>query len=133
MALPISSGRVFLNEMDPSDRHLVLRLPLADEFEIRAASEECTGFGLQEQLRHTADRQPVRIGGDDRSHVGGFAVDRDLSGPRQRRPPPLARFGERSPVLRHLFARESAQDARRQYLLGEGIVLQDRRLACIGT
>src|SRR5215510_12772684 len=117
--------RIFLEEMDPRDRHLGLRWQPAGEVEIRAAGDEQTGLGLHEQLGYTARRQPARVGGRDRSHVGGLAFDGDLPGPRQRRPPPLAVLGERPSILRHLLSRERAQDGIRQNLLDEVVVLQD--------
>src|SRR5262249_60700332 len=88
-------------------------------------SNEQTGLGLHEQLGYTARRQPVRVGGRDRSPVGWLALDGDLPGPRQRRPPPLAGLGERPSVFRHLLGGEGAQDGLRQDLLDEKIVLQD--------
>src|SRR5215469_955392 len=100
--------RIFLNEMYPRDRDLGLRWPRADRVEIRAAAEERTGFRLYEQLGHITRRQPFRIGSHDRIHVGGFALDRDLPRPRQRRPSPFAGLCERPPVLRHLFGGEGA-------------------------
>src|SRR5215469_5266472 len=63
--------RVFLDEMHTLYRHLGLRWPRADRVEIRAAPEERTGLGLYEQLGHITCRQPFRIGGHDRVHVGG--------------------------------------------------------------
>ena len=92
--------RIFLNEMNPRDRDFGLRWPRADGIEIRAAAEERSGLGLYEQLGHITGRQPFRIGSHDRSHVGGFAVDRDLPRPGQRRPSPFAGLCERTPVLR---------------------------------
>src|SRR5258708_11978448 len=82
--------RIFLEEMDPRDRHLGLRWPPADEVEIRAAGEARTGLALHEQLGHTARRQPVHVGGHDRRHVGGLALDGDLPAPRHRPPAPPA-------------------------------------------
>src|SRR5215813_7309294 len=131
--LPDLVWRIFLEEMDPRDRHLGLRWPPADEVEIRAAGEDRTRLGLHEQLGHTASRQPVRVAVHDLSHVGGLALDGDLPGPRQRGPSPLAGLGERPSVLRHLLAGEGAQDARRQHLLDEEVVSQDHRLASLGT
>ena len=61
--------------MDPRNRHFGLRWPRASGVEIRAAGEERTGLGLHEQLGHVARRQPVRVGGRDRSHVGWVAFD----------------------------------------------------------
>src|SRR5262249_28795509 len=75
--------RIFLKEMEPRDRHLGLRRQAAGEVEVRAVGDEQTGLGLHEQLGYTARRQPLRVGGRDRSHVGGFALDGDLPGPRQ--------------------------------------------------
>src|SRR5258706_6798543 len=95
--------RIFLEEMDPRDRHLGLRWPPAGEVENRAAGEDPTGLGLHEQLGDTARRQPVRVGGRDRNHVAGLALDGNLPGPRQRRPSPLTGPGERPSVLRHLL------------------------------
>jgi hypothetical protein len=86
-------GRIFLEEMNPRDRHLGLRWQPAGEVEIRAAADEQTGLCLYEQLGCTARRQPVRVGGRDRSHVGGLALDGDLPGPRQRRPSPRPSCG----------------------------------------
>jgi hypothetical protein len=69
--------------MAPRDSHLGLRWPSADEVEIRAG-EDRTGLGLHEKLGHIARRQPARVIGHDRRHVGGFALDGNLPGPRQR-------------------------------------------------
>src|SRR5262249_28019026 len=114
--------RIFLDEMKPRDRHLGLRWQPAGELEIRAAGDEQTGLGPYEQLGHIARRQPVRVGGRDRSYVGGLALDGNLPGPGQRRPAPLARLGEWPSVFRHLLGREGAQDGLRQDLLDEKIV-----------
>src|SRR4029453_7424285 len=54
--------RIFLEEMEPRDRHLGLRWQPAGEVEIRAAGDEQTGLGLHEQLGYTARRQPVPVG-----------------------------------------------------------------------
>ena len=43
-------------------------------------------------------------------HIGGLALDGYLQGPRQRRPSPLARLGERPLILRHLVVGELTQD-----------------------
>src|SRR6516162_4928832 len=80
-----------------------------------------------------ARRQPVRGGSHDRTHVGGLALDGNLPGPRQRRPSPLAGFGERPPIVRHLLGGEGAQDGRWQDLLDEEIVSQNHVLAGLGT
>src|SRR6516162_3030300 len=100
--------RIFLDEMDPRDRHLGLRWPGAGGIEICAAGEERTGLGLHEQLWHIARRQPVRVGGRNRSHVGWLAFDGDLTGPRQCRTSALAGLGEWPSVLRHLLDGEGA-------------------------
>src|SRR5215469_11003770 len=123
--------RIFLEEMEPRDRHLGLRWPPAGEVEIRAAGEEQTGLGLHEQLGHIARRQPVRVGGGDRSHVSRIALDGDLAGPRQRWPPPFAGLGERSSVLRHLLSGKCAQDGPWQDLLNEEVLLQNHRFASL--
>src|SRR5215472_8740475 len=81
--------RIFLEVMDPRNRHFALRWQPAGKVEIRAAGYEQTGLGLYEQLRNIAGRKPFRVGGGDRSHVGGFALNRDLADPCQRRPPPF--------------------------------------------
>src|SRR5262245_48142403 len=73
--------RIFLEEMDPRDRNLGLRGPRTDGVEIRAAGQERTGFGLQEQLGHSACRQPFCVGGHDRSHVGRTTFDGDFPRP----------------------------------------------------
>src|SRR5215471_17683439 len=66
-------------------------------------------------------------------HIGGLTPDGYFPGPRQRRPPALARLGEWPPVLRHLLARELTQDGVRQDLFNEIVVLQDHRLASLRT
>src|SRR5262249_18280949 len=71
--------------------------------------------------------------GRDRTYVGRIALDGDLPGPRQRRPPPLAGLGERPSVLRHLLGVKRAQDGPWQDLLDEKVILQDHRLAGLGT
>src|ERR1700689_5523937 len=71
-------GRIFLDAMDPSNGHLGLSRPRASGVEIRAGSQKRTGLSLHEQLGHIARRQPVRVGGHDRSHVGWVAFDGDL-------------------------------------------------------
>src|SRR5215467_1388525 len=131
--LPDLVGRIFLDEMDPPDSHLGLRCKPAGEVENRATSEDPTGLGLEEELGYIARHQPVRIGCYDLSHVGGVALDGDLPGPRQRRPSPLARFGERPSVLRHILVGHFAQDGPWQDFLDEEIVMQDHRLAPLGT
>src|SRR5262249_12134041 len=47
---PYLVRRIFLEEMEPRDRHLGLRWQRAGEVEIRAAGDEQTGLGLHEQL-----------------------------------------------------------------------------------
>jgi hypothetical protein len=125
--------RIFLEVMDPRDRHLGLHWQSAGEVENRAAGENPTGLGLHEQLGHPARRQPVRVGCRDRSHFGRLALDGDLPGPRQRRSSPLAGIGERPSVLCHLLGGEGAQDGLWQDLLDEEVVSQDHRLAGRGT
>src|SRR5262245_44449024 len=101
--------RIFLEVMDSRDLHLGLRWQASGEVENRAAGEDPTRFGLHEQLGHTARRrEPVRVGGCDRSHVGGLAVDGDLPGPCQCRSSPLAGLGEWPSVLRHLLGGEGS-------------------------
>src|ERR1700754_4699615 len=109
--------RIFLDEMEPRDRHLGLRREAARQVENRAVGENPTWLGLQEQLGNIALRQPVRVGFHDRSHVGGLALNGNLPGPRQRRPPSLAGLGERPSVLRHFLGGKSAQDGPWQDLL----------------
>src|SRR2546421_5470334 len=125
--------RIFLNEMDPRHRLLGQRWPPADEVDQRIIGEDRTWLSLQEQLGHIARPQPVRVFSRDRSHVGGLAPDGYLSGPRQRRPSPLARLGERPSILRHLLVGELTQDGVRQDLFNEIVVLQDHRLAGLRT
>src|SRR6516225_5278218 len=98
--------RIFLNEMDPRHRLLGQRWPPADEVDQPIIGEDRTWLSLQEQLGHTALPQPVRIGGCDRRHVRGLALDGNLPRPRQRRPPPFARLGERPSILRHFLVGE---------------------------
>src|SRR5262249_23451035 len=87
--------RIFLNEMDPRHRLLGQRWPPADKVDQPIIGEDRTWLNLQEQLGHIARPQPVRVFSRDRSHIGGLALDGYLPGPRQRRPSPLARLGER--------------------------------------
>src|SRR5438034_4354876 len=103
-------GRIFLDEMDPRHRLLGQRWPPADEVDQRIIGEDRTWLSLQEQLGYIARPQPVRVFSRDRMHIGGLARDGDLPGPRQRRPSPLARLGERSSILRHLLVGEFTQD-----------------------
>src|SRR3989442_5860775 len=125
--------RIFLDVMAPRDLHLGQRWQPADEGDILVVGEDRTRLGPEEQLGHTARRQPVRGGGHDRNHVGGLALDGDLPGPRQRRPSPLAGLGERPSVLRHLLGGEGAQDGPWHDLLDEEVVSQDHLLAGLGT
>src|SRR5215831_21164116 len=96
--------------MESRDRNLSLSWQPSGEVEIRAARDEQPGFGLHEQLGYIACRQPIRVGGHDRTDVGRIAVDGDLPGPRQRRPSPLSWLCERPSVLRHLLSGKRAQD-----------------------
>src|SRR5262249_28046560 len=98
--------RIFLNEMDPRNRLLGQRWPPADEVDQRIIGEDRTWLSLQEQLGHTARPQPARVFSRDRMHIGGLALGGDLSGPRQRRPSPLRRLGERAAMPRPLLPRE---------------------------
>src|SRR5262249_20503426 len=111
--------RIFLNEMDPRHRLLGQRWPPADEVDQPIIGENRTWLSLQEQLGHIARPQPVRVFSRDRMHIGGLALDGDLPGPRQRRPSPLARLGERASILRHLLVGELTQDGVRQDLFNE--------------
>src|SRR5215470_5474756 len=114
-------GRILLEEMEPRDLHLVLRAQPAGEVEIRAADDEQTGLGLHEQLGHVALRQPVRVGGRDRRHVGGLAVDGDLPGPRQRRPSPGSANGRRYSTI------SSAERVRR---MAPGRIFSMKKFSC---
>src|SRR6516225_5819202 len=95
--------RIFLHEMDSLDRHFGLRWQASGVFKNLAVREDSTRLGLEEQLRHTAALQPIRVGVHGRSYVGGIAFDRDFPRERQRRPPALAGLDERPAVLRHLL------------------------------
>src|SRR5580704_6413266 len=110
--------------MDPRHRLLGQRWPPADEVDERIIGEDRPWLGLQEQLGHIARPQPVRVFSRDRMHIGGLALDGDLPGPRQRRPSPLARLGERPSILRHLLVGELTQDGVRQDLSNEIVVRQ---------
>src|SRR5216683_4997747 len=125
--------RIFLNEMDPRHHLLGQSRPPADEVDQRIIGEDRTWLSLQEQLGHLARPQPVRVFSRDRMHIGGLALDGYLPGPGQRRPSPLARLGERPSILRHLLVGELTQDGVRQDLFNEIVVLQDHRLAGLGT
>ena len=98
--------RIFLNEMDPRHRLLGHRWPPTDKVDQPIIGEDRTWLSLQEQLGHIARPQPLCVFSRDRMHIGGLALDGDLPGPRQRRPSPLARFGERPSILRHLLVGE---------------------------
>src|SRR5262252_3415857 len=52
--LPDLVRRIFLEEMEPRDRHLGLRWQTAGKVEIRTAGHEQTRLGLDEQLGHIA-------------------------------------------------------------------------------
>src|SRR5215472_11859617 len=54
--------RIFLEEMEPRDRHLGLLRQPAGKVEIRAAGEEQTGISLHEQLGYLARLQPICVG-----------------------------------------------------------------------
>src|SRR5215471_8371012 len=127
--LPDLVRRVFLDVMAPRDRHLGQCRQAADEGEILVVGEDRTGLNLEEQLGHIALRQPVRRGGHDLDHIGGLAIDGDLPGPGQRRPPSLAGLRERPPILRHLLGGKGAYDGPWQDLLDEEVVSQDPRWA----
>src|SRR5215472_11859616 len=125
--------RIFLEEMEPRDRHLGLLRQPAGKVEIRAAGEEQTGISLHEQLGYLARLQPICVGRHDRSHVGRVALNGYLPGPRQRWPSPLPRCGERPPILRHLLVGKLAQDCPWQDLLDEEVVFEDHRIPGLGT
>src|SRR5215469_2885001 len=108
--------------MDAGDCHLRLHWQTAGEVNIRAAGEYPAGLSLQEQLGHTACLEPFIVGGHDRNHVGGLALDRDLPRKSQGRTSPLAWFGERPSILRHLLVGEGAQDSAWQNLLDEEVI-----------
>src|SRR4029077_21077215 len=112
--------------MDPRHRLLGQRWPPADEVDQRIIGEDRTWLSLQEQLGYIARPQPVRVFSRDRMHIGGLALDGDLPGPRQRWASPLARLGERPPVLRHLLVGAITQDGVLQGLFKEIFVLQYR-------
>src|SRR5262252_10923617 len=119
--------------MDPADCHFRLCWQAADEVEIRASGKDPAGLSPHEQLGYVACFEPFAVGGDDRSHVGGLALDRDLPGPCQGRAAPLAWFGEWPSVVGHLLVGESAQDRLRQDLLDEEVVSQNHLLTSLGT
>ena len=133
MARPISSGEVFLDEMDPLDRHLGLRRKAPSLFEDFAAGEDSARLRLEKQFRHAARLQPVGIGVHDRGYIGGIALDGDFPGQRQSRSSALPGLGEGPPVLRHLLVGELTQDGAGQDLLDKEVVLQDHLLAGLGT
>ena len=60
--------------------------------------------------------------GHDRHDIGGFAVDRDLAGPRQGRSASFSRIGERAAVLVHLGVAQRAQDRTGQDPLDEHVL-----------
>src|ERR1700761_9166050 len=102
--------RIFLDEMD--SRHCLLGQcrPPAYKVDQPVACENGSRLRLQEQLLHIAASQPVRVVSSDRTDVGGLALDRNFTGPRQRWPSALARLGERPSILRHLLVGELPQD-----------------------
>src|SRR5215831_12006397 len=61
--------RIFLHIVAPRDLHLGQRRQPADEGEILFVGEDCTGLGPEEQLGHTARRQPSRGRGHDLDHI----------------------------------------------------------------
>src|SRR5215470_10323315 len=115
--------------MDSRYRLLSQRRPPTDEVDQPIIGEDRTWLSLQEQLGHIALPQPVRIGGCDRRHVRGLALNRNLSGLRQRWPSLFARLGERPLILRHFLVGELTQNGVRQDLLDKEVVSQDHLLS----
>src|SRR5262245_36310165 len=119
--------------MEPRNCHLSLVCQSADEVEVRAASDQRAGLGLNEQLGNMSRLQPFSVASHDRSDVGRLALDGDLSNPRQGWSSRFADLGERSAILRHLLAGKGAKDGSRQDVLDEEVVSQDQRLTGFGT
>ena len=98
MARPISSGESSWRKWTPATVTSACDGHPRTKSVLRVAGEDRTGLGLHEQLGHTARRQPVRVvGGRDRSHVGGLALDGDFRGHVSvgRRPSPGSANGRR--------------------------------------
>src|SRR5262249_45604345 len=94
-------GRVFLYEMDPSNRLLGECRPPADEVDQGIIGEDRSWLSLQEELGHIATTQPGCIVGRDFTDVGRFALDRYFTRPCEGRPSSLSRLCKRPPVLCH--------------------------------
>src|SRR5262249_19519157 len=113
--------RIFLEKMEPRDRHLGLRWQPAGEVEIRAAGDEQTGLGLHEQLGYTARPQPIRVSGRDPSHVRRLPPRWGFPGPSRRRPWPGSANGRRYSAI------SSAERVRR---MAPGRIVSTKKLSC---
>jgi hypothetical protein len=76
--------RIFLDEVNTWHLHLSLIWPSSAKFQ-RAANQNRTRFGGDEQLGQTAFGQPFAIFRNDGDDISGLALDRQLARPYQQR------------------------------------------------
>src|ERR1700753_1349948 len=77
----IGSG-IFLDEMTSGDRDFGLVFPASAEF-AQLTCQNCTGFGVYEQLRQVIVRHPIGVAVCDGDDVSGRTGNRDLTRPGQ--------------------------------------------------
>jgi hypothetical protein len=120
-----------LDEVRARHGHFSLVFPAPAELPDRAGQDR-TGLGIDEQLRQAVLRHPFRIVRRDRHDIGGFARDRNLPRPGQRRPAVLA-SQERPAIFRHLGLGQVPQHRSRQHPLDEHVAVENHRFALIGA
>src|SRR5829696_9699865 len=79
--LPNFIRRILLRRMVPAHAHLGLRRPRAIERDLVWVL--CSRNGLDEQFGNATLRKPLARGCDDLTHIGWFALDRQLTCPRE--------------------------------------------------
>ena len=127
--LPDLVRRILLDEVDARHRDLGLVRPAAAEVARGADAGSAPGSAFTKSFGSGLVAEPRAVVVDDRDHVGGLALDRDLARPGERRPAALARLEEGPAVDGHLRVGQPAQDRARQHPLDEDVLLEHHRLA----
>src|ERR1700757_742478 len=114
--------------MLPLDRHFGLISPSAAKFSL-ATDKNRAWVSIDKKLRQIVLSEPGAIVFDQLHHMGGLAVDRNHSRPRQRRSAVFTRAGKGPAVNLHLLLVELADDRVRQHAFDKHVLLQNHFLA----
>jgi hypothetical protein len=116
-----------LQKMRALYRNLLLVRPRSAEFPLRP-NQKSSRFRVDEQFWYWAGRQPARIGIDGRNNVFGFALDWQLSGPREHWLARRSRNSEIAPVDFECILRNSTLG---QKIFDEEVLLKNQLLASV--